>query len=122
MDCPRANSLTSDSQAAKRIQQLTGYRIPDGKLLAAGTIRSLLEHLVEPPKPKKLAELVETKGVFKDLPNVRVFPRRVTPIDKEKMVGRWKIIVNELEKRDLPVIGTGNHGAAIEKKWVEGRA
>jgi hypothetical protein len=81
-----------------------------------------LKQLVEPPKPKKLVELVESKGVFKDLPNVRVFPRRVTPIDKEKMVGRWKIIVKELEKRELPVIGTGDYGEPIEKKWVEGRA
>ncbi|KAK4155630.1 hypothetical protein C8A00DRAFT_41815 [Chaetomidium leptoderma] len=106
--------------AAKRIQQLTGHRIPDGKLFATTTIDSLLKHLVEPPKPKKLAELIETKDVFKDLANVRVFPRRVTPIDKEKMVGRWKIIVKELEERDLPIIGTGHHSATVEKKWVEG--
>jgi len=114
--------LTPAFQVAKRIQQLTGHRIPDGKLLAALTIDSLLKQLVEPPKPKKLAELVETQGVFEGLSNVRVFPRRVTPIDKEKMVGRWKIIVKELEKRDLPVIGTGNHSGPIEKKWLEGRA
>lgn len=114
--------LTPALQAAKRIQQLTGHRVPDGKLLSALTIDSLLKQLVEPPKPKKLAELVETQGVFKDLSNVRVFPRRVTPIDKEKMVGRWKIIVKELEKRDLPVIGTGKHSGPIEKKWIEGKA
>ncbi|KAK4233502.1 hypothetical protein C8A03DRAFT_47971 [Achaetomium macrosporum] len=108
--------------AAKRIQQLTGHRLHDGKLCALHTIDSMLKQLVEPPKPKKLVELVESKGVFKDLPNVRVFPRRVTPIDKEKMVGRWKIIVKELEKRELPVIGTGDYGEPIEKKWIEGRA
>jgi hypothetical protein len=108
-------------QAAKRIQQLTGHRIPDGKLVAIRTIDSLLKQLVEPPKPKKLAELVEATGAFKGLPNVRVFPRRVTPIDKEKMVGRWKIIVKELEERNLPVIGTGDYGKAVEKKWIEGK-
>lgn len=59
--------------------------------------------------------------MFKGLSNVRVFPRRVTPIDKEKMVGRWKVIVRELEKRELPVIGTGDYGAPIEKRWVEGK-
>ncbi|KAL2255255.1 hypothetical protein VTK26DRAFT_3749 [Humicola hyalothermophila] len=107
---------------AKRIQQLTGRRIPDGKLCAIRSVDSLLKELVEPPKPKKLAELIEAKGVFKDLPNVRVFPRRVTPIDKEKMVGRWKIIVDELKKRELPVTGTGDYGEAVEKKWIEGRA
>ncbi|KAL2147554.1 hypothetical protein VTI28DRAFT_8809 [Corynascus sepedonium] len=107
--------------AAKRIQQLTGHRIPDGKLLAIHTIDGLLKQLVEPPKPKKLAEFVEKTAAFKDLRNVRVFPRRVTPIDKEQMVGRWKIIVKELEKRELPVTGTGDYGPAIEKRWLEGK-
>jgi hypothetical protein len=37
------------------------------------------------------------------------------------MVGRWKIIVKELEKRELPLTGTGDHGAPVEKKWIEGR-
>lgn len=50
-----------------------------------------------------------------------MFPRRVTPIDKEKMVGRWKVIVEELNKRELPVTGTGDYGEAVEKKWIEGR-
>jgi hypothetical protein len=59
--------------------------------------------------------------VFKGLSNVRVFPRRVTPIDKEQMVGRWKIIVKELEKRELPITGTAGYGPPIEKRWVEGR-
>lgn len=85
------------------------------------TIEGLLQQLVAPEKPKKLAELIETKAVFKDLPNVRVYPRRVTPIDKEQMVGRWKLIVKELEKRDLPVLGTGDYGPPVEKKWIEGR-
>lgn len=113
--------LIPKSQAAKRIQQLTGHRIPDGKLLGAATIDSFLQLLLEPPKTLKLAQLVEAKAVFKDLPNVRMFPRRVTPIDKEQMVGRWKIIVKELEKRELPVTGTGDFSASVEKKWVEGR-
>ncbi|GAB1316139.1 Large ribosomal subunit protein mL50 [Madurella fahalii] len=107
--------------AAKRIQQLTGHRITDAKLHTITTIGSLIQQLTEPPKPKKLAELVQSKEVFKGLSNVRVFPRRVTPIDKEKMAGRWKVIVRELEKRELPVIGTGDYGAPIEKKWIEGK-
>ena len=91
-------------------------------MFAIRTIDGLLKQLVEPPKPKKLAELVQSEGVFKGLPNVRVFPRRVTPIDKEQMVGRWKIIVRELEKRNLPITGTGDYGEPVEKKWIEGRA
>ncbi|RVX67264.1 hypothetical protein B0A52_09301 [Exophiala mesophila] len=37
--------------------------------------------------------------------NVVVHPRRETPVDKEKEVGRWKVIVKELEKRQLPIPG-----------------
>ncbi|KAJ4303857.1 hypothetical protein N0V88_001454 [Collariella sp. IMI 366227] len=107
---------------AKRIQQLTGHRIPDGKLAAVANIDGLLRQLVTPPKAKKLAELVEMQGVFDGLSNVRVFPRRVTPIDKEQMVGRWKIIVEELEKRELPVTGTNGYSKTVEKKWIEGDA
>jgi len=90
--------------------------------VAVATIDSFIKQIVEPPKPKKLFELVDTKAVFKDMPNVKVYPRRVTPIDKEQMVGRWKVIVKELKKRDLPLTGTGDHSPPIEKKWVEGRA
>jgi hypothetical protein len=39
------------------------------------------------------------------LPNVKVYDRRVTPIDKEKAVGRWKVIEKELNERGLPVTG-----------------
>lgn len=75
---------------------------------------------MKPPKAKKLAEEIENKQLFQSLPNVKVFPRRVTPIDKEKMMGRWKVIREELERRGLPVIGTANIDNAIEKKWVTG--
>jgi hypothetical protein len=85
------------------------------------TVRDLVTHICTPPAPKKLAEALEASGELGSLPNVNVYSRRVTPIDKEKMVGRWKIIVDELQKRDLPVIGTGRHGESVEKKWVLGK-
>lgn len=65
--------------------------------------------------------MIEAKGTLTELPNVKVYPRRVTPIDKEKMVGRWKVIVRELEKRDLPVTGTGGYGKSVEKRWATGK-
>lgn len=34
--------------------------------------------------------------------------RRQTPIDKEKEVGRWKVIEKELRERGLPVVGRGS--------------
>lgn len=55
------------------------------------------------------------------LPNVKVYSRRVTPIDKEVWVGRWKVIEAELIKRGLPVTGTGGVGKAKEKDWLMGK-
>jgi len=63
-----------------------------------------VDHFTEAPKPKKLAEELLTKPVA-SMPNVEIFDRRYTPIDKEKEVGRWKVIERELRKRDLPVTG-----------------
>lgn len=107
--------------AAKRIQRLTGHIIPDAKMISVSTVGALLTQISTPPKAKKLFEVVQQKGAFQELPNVRVFPRRVTPIDKEKMVGRWKLIKQELEDRGLPVTGTGGYGKPVEKRWIQGK-
>jgi len=107
---------------AKRIQRLTGHVVADFKLLGVHTVQNLLAQLVKPPKAKKLTEVLELKGELTTLPNVAVFQRRVTPVDKEKMVGRWKVIRKELEKRDLPVIGTATHGKSPELRWALGDA
>lgn len=104
----------------KRIQRLTGHVIPDAKLVGVKHMGGLLSVLVRPPKALKLAELITTKSLLPTLPNVKIYPRRVTPVDKEKMVGRWKLIQKELQERGLPVVGTGGYGAAVEKKWVTG--
>lgn len=50
-----------------------------------------------------------------ELPNVQIVDRRYTPIDKEKEVGRWKIIEKELIVRDLPITGdgTGSRAATV---------
>lgn len=58
------------------------------------------------PKPKKLAEILLGQADLLALPNVEIFERRYTPIDKEKDVGRWKIIERELKERNLPLTGT----------------
>jgi hypothetical protein len=76
---------------------------------------------VKPPPAKKLAEVIEQKGDLLNLPNVKVYSRRVTPIDQEKMVGRWKVIVDELDKRELPIVGTGGYSREAERKWAAGK-
>jgi len=85
--------------------QLTGVRVPDPAIKSTKTAQSVLSHLVTPPKPRKLIEALEQKEELITLPNVSVYAKRVTPIDREIAVGRWKIIEKELEARDLPITG-----------------
>lgn len=105
-------------QLRKRVYQLTGNLIPDAKLGPARTVRHLLTVASKQPKPKKLAKLLETRQDINTLPNLTVHGRRVTPIDKEKAVGRWKVIKEELEKRGLPVTGTGGLPGHKERDWM----
>lgn len=106
------------AQITKRILQLTGHLLPDAHLVSVRTVEGLLATLVRPPKAKSVAEELETDGTLASLPNVSVYNRRVTPIDKHKEVGRWKVIVHELEKRGLPATGTGGHDKSVERKWA----
>lgn len=85
--------------------KLSGTFIPDSKIRSIRTVNDLLNQLVAPPKPTKLVDALVQKGELLNLPNVKVYNRRITPIDREKSVGRWKIIEKELMKRELPVTG-----------------
>ena len=93
-------------QVLKRVMQLSGKRIPDPEIQEIHDSKSLLASLVKKPKPQKLVEILHTKDLA-DLPNVQISDRRLTYIDKEKEVGRWKVIERELEARGLPVTGSG---------------
>ncbi|OJD21102.1 hypothetical protein ACJ73_07560 [Blastomyces percursus] len=91
----------------KRASQLAGYRIPDpevAKITKPSRLMSFLSE-VSKPKPKKLAEHLLKDKRLTSLPNVKIMDRRYTPIDKEKEIGRWKIIEEELTRRGLPVTG-----------------
>jgi hypothetical protein len=59
------------------------------------------------PKPTKVAEKLAANEELLSQPNVVVQGRRMTSIDKEMEVGRWKIIQRELEQRGLPLPGEG---------------
>ncbi|KAH6678376.1 ribosomal subunit 39S-domain-containing protein [Halenospora varia] len=89
----------------KRTLQLTGVKVPDAAIRSAKTAKTLLSHLVTPPKPRKLIDALAQQEDLLNLPNVRVYSQRITPIDREKEVGRWKLIEKELEARGLPVTG-----------------
>jgi hypothetical protein len=85
--------------------QLTGIRIPDSAINSAHTARSILTHITQKPKPSNLFDALAERQDLVNLPNVKIFNRRITPIDQEKMVGRWKIIEKELNSRGLPLTG-----------------
>ncbi|POR32160.1 Uncharacterized protein TPAR_07610 [Tolypocladium paradoxum] len=105
----------------KRLYQLTGNLIPDAKLGAARTVKHVLTLASKQPKPPKLAQLLSRRGDLQQLPNIRVHSRKIGPIDKEVAVGRWKVIEEELKKRNLPVTGTGGLSKNKERDWLSGK-
>ncbi|KAK3653658.1 hypothetical protein LTR56_004513 [Elasticomyces elasticus] len=99
------------SQLIKRTLQLTGKRLPDPAVSLSTTLAELYNHLHLKDQPKKLAQTPQMQRIKLTAPNVKVFTNRQTPIHKEKEIGRWKIIEEELVRRDLPVTGSRWQGA-----------
>ncbi|GME63655.1 Ribosomal protein L50 mitochondria [Neofusicoccum parvum] len=89
----------------KRVMQLTGLRISDPVIARSSTAGILLDQITAREQPKKLAERLEHNEQLAKLPNVKISRRRITPIDKEKEVGRWKVIEQKLLDKNLPVTG-----------------
>lgn len=92
--------------------QLTGKRIPDPAVSNAKTLAGLYYAFKVKEKPKKLAQDPQMEQL-QALSNVQVHSTRRTPVHKDKEVGRWKIIEDELRLRDLPVFGTRYPNARI---------
>ncbi|KAL1640299.1 hypothetical protein SLS58_007115 [Diplodia intermedia] len=89
----------------KRVMQLTGTRISDPIIAKSDTAGILLSNITKKPQPTKLFEKLERDQMLSHLRNVKISPRRITPIDKEKQVGRWKVIEQKLLDKNLPVTG-----------------
>ncbi|KAI0096269.1 ribosomal subunit 39S-domain-containing protein [Nemania sp. FL0031] len=105
----------------KRVFQLTGQLIPDHQLPSISTVYSLLGALKKPPKPTTLTEELQTRHPdLLALPNVSVAPKRITRGDKEKALGRFKIMQAEFKKRDLPADGHGYVGKGKEIQRLRG--
>lgn len=90
-------------QIIKRVMQLTGIRLADPKIQRCDTAGKLFHELLQRPQPTKLADALKIDNELTTLNNVTFSSRRVGPIDKERQVGRWKVIERELENRGLPV-------------------
>ncbi|KAK6418592.1 hypothetical protein LTR95_017177 [Oleoguttula sp. CCFEE 5521] len=112
-DLPAFKFMDSDSRLTimKRVFQLTSHRLPDAVVSTASTPTDLYHAYITKPAPKKLAQTKELSKVKVSVPNVTVYSKRRTPIDKEKDVGRWKVIEAELLRRNLPVTGSRYQGA-----------
>lgn len=88
---------------------------------AVKTLQDLLTIASKPEQPKRLAQELELNGILDGLTNVSLHDRRITPIDKEVSVGRWKVIEAELAKRGLPTTGTGDASRNKEREWLTGK-
>ncbi|KAL8751640.1 MAG: hypothetical protein Q9199_006281 [Rusavskia elegans] len=99
----------------KRVMQLTGIRIPDTAIQSIDSSVALWHHLIQKPKPKKLAQLLieghEPTGrkssqkvpLLAHLPNVQVLPTKHVPSMTETALGRQKVIEQQLEEHGIPV-------------------
>ncbi|KAJ6785350.1 hypothetical protein PWT90_07521 [Aphanocladium album] len=105
----------------KRLYQLTGNLIPDAKLGAATTVGHLITLTAKQPKSKRLAEILQKTEELQQLANVKLHDRRVSSIDREIAIGRWKLIEEELAKRDLPSTGLGGLSKNLEREHILGK-
>ncbi|QIW95711.1 hypothetical protein AMS68_001229 [Peltaster fructicola] len=102
------------SRIAEKIRQLTkGCRISDFDMSKATRFEHVYRAMSTIPEAKKLTQAAPVKVLRTQLPNVTVHTKRQTPIDKEKDIGRWKIIEAELERRNLPITGSRWKNAKI---------
>ena len=90
-------------------------RISDYNLLNAKTLGDLRRALIDQYKPKKITQQLKVAESVQSLANVQVYASRRTPIHKEKAIGRWKLIEEELLERGLPVTG---HTTNVKKPIV----
>lgn len=84
--------------------QLTGKRIPDVKLSNVVTVENLAAVFATKEPPKRLHDTVQLQALG-DTPNVQVHEKRRTHIHRDKEIGRWKLIKEELSMRGMPTGG-----------------
>jgi hypothetical protein len=96
------NFYSQRPQILKRTMQLTGIRIPDSMINSALTVDDIRLHIISRPKPKTLFDTLHQKYQLTPLPNVKIHQKRVTFVQREKSIGRLKLIEKELVERGLP--------------------
>ncbi|KAI6784541.1 uncharacterized protein J7T54_006586 [Emericellopsis cladophorae] len=103
----------------KRVYQFSGYLIPDSRLGAAHNVGHLLALGCKKPKPAHLASILEQEGAYDALSNVKAHAQKISFVEKEKSIGRWKVIEEELKARGLPVLGANDAAPKHkEQRWI----
>lgn len=118
-----SNVWNNDKPLTAFVDLLTRHYVQTAPKTVASTLKSrqekaLLAAKSGDPMDANSENIVKQTGKLEPLgPNVMVLPRRETPVDKQKEVGRWKIIEKELTARGLPVLG--RHAPRKPQKQVE---
>lgn len=87
--------------------QLTGRRIPDILLSNTKTIDHLLRAFSIKEPAKKLHDSEQLQKLSYTSPNIQVHETRRTHVHKDKEMGRWKLIEEEMNARGMPTRGGG---------------
>jgi hypothetical protein len=102
--------MANYQQILKNFQLLTKLRLSDPTLSKLAqkpnaTFRDLVEEIMEAqkPKPQGTHENLVLNSDLVTQGNVKLAERKITSIDREEALGRWKVITTELRKRDLPI-------------------
>lgn len=103
---PSAQQLTQALQITQRVLQLTAHRISDSAVSRAKTLHDLCAAYRKTEAPKKLAQEPKVQKMKVELANVTWHDSKRTMIQKEKDVGRWKIIEEALADANLPSTGS----------------
>jgi hypothetical protein len=81
--------------------------ISDVIMHRATTLKDFQQAILTKPKPKKLSFALLANEELMANPNIQVRGGRQTSVHKDRAVGRWKLIEEELVNRGLPVFGHG---------------
>lgn len=110
-------------QILKNFQKLTSVRLSDPTLNKlsqnpAASLNDLVQVLLEAqkPKPKGTHDSLIANEELMAQRNVKISGRKIGPVDREREIGRWKVIEKALEERGLPVLGRAD---GMQNPWVK---
>ena len=98
---------TKVPQFTKTLRASTKIQIPDIVMQRATTLKDFQQAILTKPKAKKLSFSLLANEELMANRNIQVRGGRQTPVHKDRAVGRWKLIEEELVNRGLPVFGHG---------------